>query len=234
MLIDNLVTRFQNGIVNRSVGDIFASMIQPDPTRFHTYFDDFNHYDPTAATGGYVETETGAGGTVAALDGQGGLLLLTTDALDNDNEFVQSVGEMFLFATGRRAFFRASFEVSEAIQSDFVIGLQIRDTSPLAVSDGVFFQSDDGDALLDFRSFNTTNVTDTAIATVVDATRLEVAFFWDGIDRIWYGVDGTVLGSITPGASLPNTELTVSFGYQNGVAGAETMTIDYIYAAMER
>lgn len=230
MLIDNLVTRLGDGITNVNVSDIFASMIQPDPTKFHTYFDDFNVY----RSGEYVETETGAAGTVAALDGNGGLLLLTTDALDDDLEFVQSVQEPFAFATGSRAFFRAVFQVSEATQSDFFMGLQVRDTTPLAVTDGVFFMSDDGDALLDFHSFNTTNVSATGVATVTAAEDLEVAFFWDGIDRIWYGVNGTVLGSITPAGSLPDTDLTVSFGYQNGVAGAETMTVDYVYAAMER
>ena len=228
--IDNIITRFPGGVTNREVGDIFNSLPQQDPTRLHQYYDDFNIF----VASHYVVTETGAAGTTAAADGDGGLLLLTTDALDNDNQFVQSAQETFLFATGTRAYFRALFQVSEVIQSDFFMGLQVRDTTPLAVTDGVFFRSDDGDALLDFTSFNTTNVTATGIATAVAATDTEVAFYWDGIDRIWYSVDGATLGSITPGASLPNTELTVSFGYQNGVAGAETMTVDYVYVAMER
>ncbi len=230
-LIDNLITRFPNGLTNRDVSNIFNSFPMPDPTLLHIYYDDFNAY---LAAGHYVETETGASGTVAGVDGGGGLVRITTDALDNDNEFVQSIREIFLFETGRRAWFRARFLVSEATQSDFVIGLQVRDTSPLAVADGVFFQKDDGDALLDFHSTNTTDTPSLAIATVVDATFLEVSFYWDGIDRIWFGVDDVVLGNITPGANLPNTELTVSWGYQNGVAGAETMDVDYIFAAMER
>jgi hypothetical protein len=230
-LIDNLVTRYENGVTNRGVGEIFNQLPMPDPTLLHVFFDDFNNF---IAAGKWVLTETGAAGATAGADGDNGIVVLTTDVLDNDNQFVQSVLENFLFATGKRAWFRARFQVSEATQSDFVIGLQVRDTSPLAVTDGVFFRCDDGDVLLDFTSFNTTNVTEAGVASMADATDIDVAFYWDGIDRIWAGINGNPVAVITPGASLPNTELTVSFGYQNGVAGAETMTVDYVYAAMER
>ena len=40
--------------------------------------------------------------------------------------------------------------------------------------------------------------------------------------------------SATLATYLPDTELTISFGVQNGEAVAKTMTIDYIFAARER
>ncbi len=229
--IDNLVTRYENGATNRDVGDIFNSLKTFDPTRLHTYFEDFDYF--TAAD--WTITEVGAGGTVALMDADGGRLLITTDVLDDDSEFANKIGESFLFAVGTPAFFRAVIQVSEATQSDFIIGLQITDTTPLAASDGVFFRSLDGVATIDFiAEAATVEVAAAAITTVVAAQDLELAFYWDGIDRIWFAVDGATLGSITPGASLPAEELTISFGYANGVAGAETMQVDYIYAAMER
>ncbi len=232
MFIDNLVTRFQNGVNNREVGDIFNSLPTMDPTKLHAFMDDFDLF--TAAD--WVVTEVGAGGTVALGNLTGGRLLLTTDVLDNDSEFLNKVGEGFLFETGKKAFFRALVNVSEATQSDFICGLQITDTTPLVATDGVYFRKDDGAATIDFiAEKNNVEVASAAIFTVVDATDLELAFYWDGIDRIWFGVNGNALGSITPGASLPDDELlTISFGYQNGVAGAETMAVDFIYAAMER
>ena len=183
---------------------------------------------PSGMTGGAVD--------IVLTNANGGRLLVTNAAADNDSSFSQKVGEGFLFATGKRAFFRALFQVSDATESDFIMGLQITDTTPLAVTDGVFFQKDDDDALLDFHvEKDSVQVDATGIFTVLDATDLEVAFYWDGIDRIWYGVNGTALGFVTPGASLPdNEELTVSFGIQNGEAVAKTMTVDYIFAAMER
>ena len=44
MFIDNQITRFGNGLTNRDVGDIFNSMPQPDPTRLHQYYEDFDYY----------------------------------------------------------------------------------------------------------------------------------------------------------------------------------------------
>jgi hypothetical protein len=42
-------------------------------------------------------------------------------------------------------------------------------------------------------------------------------------------------GSLSASSTyLPDTELTVSFGIQNGEAVAKTMTVDYIFAAKER
>jgi len=231
MLIDNEVTRLPNGITNAAINSIFASMKQPNPVLFHTFLDDFDRY----VAADWVVTEVGIA-TQALADGDGGLLLITNAAADDNSSFSQKVGESFTFETGRRAFFEARFQVSDATQSDFVMGLQITDTTPLDVTDGVFFQKDDGDALLDFHAEkDNVAVSATGVFTVVAATNLTVAFFWDGIDRIWYAVNGNVLGSITPAASLPDDEvLTVSFGVQNGEAVAKTMTVDYVYAAKER
>lgn len=230
-LIDNLVTRFENGVTNRSVGSIFASMKQMDPTIFHTYFEDFDYY--TAAD--WTVTEVGVATQVLA-DFDGGALLISTAALDNDSSFQQKVGESFLFALGKRLFFKCRFQVSDAVESDILIGLQITDTTPLDVTDGVFFLKPDGAATVNLLAEkNNVAVTASAIATLVNNTAIELSFFWDGIDRIWFGLGDVPIGILTPGVSLPDDEiLTLSFGIQNGVAGIKTMTMDYIYVAVER
>jgi hypothetical protein len=38
----------------------------------------------------------------------------------------------------------------------------------------------------------------------------------------------------TPATYLPDTELTISFGIQNGEAVAKTMSVDYVFCAAER
>jgi hypothetical protein len=229
--IDNLVTRYENGVTNRDVGDIFNSLKLPDPTRLHTYYEDFDYY----LAADWVVTEVGVA-TQVLQDADGGRLLITNAGADDNSSFQNKVGESFLFALGTPAFFRALLQVSDATQSDFIMGLQITDTTPLAVTDGVFFRKDDGDANLDFVAIkDSVAVESLAVFTVLDATDLEVAFYWDGIDRIWFAVNGTALGFITPGVSLPDDEvLTISFGIQNGEAAIKTMAVDFVYAAMER
>ena len=231
MLIDNLITRFPNGLTNRSPGEVFSSLPMPDPPRRHTFFEDFDVY--TAAD--WTVTVTGTG-TQAVANLDGGRILTTNSAGVNDSVYTQLANESFLFKVGYKAFFRCLFQVSDAVQSIVVAGLQITDTTPAAVTDGVYFLKADGAATIDFISTkNSTAVTASAIASMTSATDIELAFYWDGISRIWYSVDGTVLGYIDPGTSLPDDEvLTVSFGIENGEAVAKTMTTDYMFAAMER
>lgn len=229
-----MTTRFQKGITNALSNTTLASFIALDPTRAHVYFNDFDTY--VAGDWTITTTEAGAGSATEALTNEdGGVLLITNDNADNDADFFQKVGESFKFASGKKLWFKARFKVSDATESDFVFGLQITDTTPLAVTDGVYFQKDDGDTNLDFHvTKNGTSTSATAIATVANATYLVVGFYYDGVSAIKYFVDDVQLGtSVT--TNLPDDEeLTISFGIQNGAAAAKTMSVDYIFAAKER
>ena len=229
-------TNFTKGVNNITAQNILGQMIQLDPTQMHTYFTDFDEYHAV----NWTVTETQAGATQALANVDGGVLLLTNSAADNDLNALQKVGESFKFEAGKKLFFKTRFAVSDATESDFVIGLQITDTTPLAVTDGVYFRKDDGDANLDFVVVkDSTASTATAIATVANNTYLTVGFYYNGVDEIVYAasVDNnnpTVLGKL-PVTNLPDDEeLTISFGIQNGEAVAKTMSIDYIFVSKER
>lgn len=235
MLIDNRVTRYGEGVTNRDVANIFASLKTMDPTRYHQFFDDFDFY---VSGDVYTVTEIGTG-TDALSNADGGRLLLTTSGAGGDNEVLTKADESFLFETGNPIFFRALIQVDDVTLADVFFGLAIGTaTDPVgtAPTDGVYFQKDSGAATIDFvATKDSVQVADTAVATLVDATDVELAFFWDGIDRIWYAIDGTVTGFITPGASLPDDEvLTVLMAVEASTAAARTMAIDYVLAAKER
>lgn len=223
-------TRYAGGVTNVDKGDPMSMLRVPHPGYMHMFFDDFDKY----VAADWTVTEVGIA-TQALTDLDGGNLLITNAAADNDSSFSQKVGESFLFESGKELMFEARFKVSDATQSDFVIGLQITDTTPLDVTDGVFFQKDDGDANLDFHvEKNNTATSASAISTVADDTFIKVAFYYDGKSAIKYYVDGVHVGtSVT--TNLPDDEaLTVSFGIQNGEAVAKTMTLDYILVAKQR
>jgi len=181
--------------------------------------------------------EDGTGSATEAMtSGAGGQFLITNAAGDNDHDFFNLKGESFLITGSKRAYFSARFKVSDATQSDFVMGLQITDTSPLAVSDGIFFIKDDGDTNLDFIVEKDSTSTDTtAIHTMADDTFVTVAFFVDpDTALVHYSVNNAEPVGVV-NTNLPdNEELTVSFGIQNGAAAAKTMTIDYITVIVER
>ncbi len=237
--------RFPNGVTNVTSGSATGMLGVPDPTTYHTFFTDFDDY---AATDWLITTtEAGAGSaTEAVSDADGGVLVITNDAADNDLDFFQWAGvdssaarETFTFTAGKELFFKARFKVSDVTQSDFFVGLHNVDTTPVgasapAVTDGVLLYSTDGSATLDFYHYaSSTATSSTGIATLVDDTYVTVGFYYNGLTDIQAFVNDVKVATITP-ATLVSTELSVSFGIQNGEAVAKIMSLDYIYVAKKR
>lgn len=220
--------RYPNGVTNVDADAIFSELKNLDPTQFHTFFRDFDVF------ANWTTTTVGAG-SAALADEDGGAVLLTNAAADDDSTAIQHDTESFLFETGKKLYFKARLKVSDATQSDLVVGIQITDTTPFDVTDGVFFKKDDGDTNLDFVvEKNNTNTESTAITTISDDTYFVVSFYYDGVDKILFDVDGTVLGSSVTTNLPDDEELTVSIAVQNGEAVAKTMSIDYAFVAKER
>jgi hypothetical protein len=225
-----MTTRFPNGLTTAASTAPMGDFILPDPTSAHMYMEDFDYY--TAAD--WTVTEVGVA-TQALADADGGRLLITNAAADDDSSFSQKIGESFLFETGKKMWFDAKFQINDATQSDMVMGLQITDTTPLDVTDGVFFIKADAATTIDFLVEKDDTATTTAsVATMADATDIRLSFFYNGVDEIKIFADGVHVGtSVT--TNLPDDEvLTVSFGVQNGEAVAKTMSVDYIMVAKER
>jgi len=233
-----MTTNFPNGITNADRGSEFEKLILPDPTQAHVYFNDFTTY--VAGDWTITTTEGGTGNASEALTNvAGGALLITNDDADNDSDEFQLAVESFKFASGKKSWFKTRFKVSDATQSDWIIGLCITDTTLIdAMSDGVYFKKDDGDASIDFAlELNGSATEASGIATQSDDTFVTLGWYFDGdtTNGIKYYVDGTHKGTQTTMTNLcTDEELAVSFALQNGAAAAKTMTMDYIFAAQER
>lgn len=209
----------------------------PGDLAWSVLFNDFQHpTDYNTSDWTLTTVEAGASSATEAIsNADGGILLITNDAADDDSDFFQLAKETFKFEAGKRILFAMRLKVSDATQCDFVAGLQITDTTPLAVSDGVYFRKDDGDAFLDFVVVkDSVATTDTAIFTVSNDTYMVLAFEYNGYDAIYPWING-VRGQKVAVTNLPDDEeLTLSFGIQNGEAVAKTMSVDYYYVAKER
>ena len=227
-------THFTNGVSNRAVGNTLYDWGYLDPTKYHTYFNDFDTIIATDWV--FTTTEAGSGSATEAIqDEAGGVLKLTNDDADNDNDFLQLVPETFKWSSTKEMFFCTRFKVSDATQSDLVIGLQIRDTTPLDVTDGLFFTKADGSASMTFSVEKNNTATSTTVGTLVSDTYVRVGFFYNPLDYKFHIFlnDVEVASSVNTNA-VDDEELTVSIGLQNGEAVAKTMSVDYILVSQER
>lgn len=207
---------------------------------FSTLFTDFHDY--AAADWVITTTEAGAGSATEAVGNlAGGVLVVTNDAADDDNDFFQwaggkgAVAETFKFVSGKKLQFAFRGKLSDATQSDFFAGLYITDTDPVGgLTDGIYFRKLDGSTTLYLVAEKDSVETTLAVATLADDTYVMLEFYYDGGDRISAFVDGSRVGSIAVTTAPDDEELALSFGIQNGAAAAKVLSVDYIGASQER
>lgn len=226
------MTRYPNGLSTRGSRDPFGAYTHPDQTDEHRFIDDFNTY----ASANYTNTTVGSG-TAAIVNADGGVLALVTSATSSDSVYLQKVGEGYSFETGKPAWFLARFSVS-ALTSVVVAGLQVTDTTPEDVTDGIYFLSTTATGVVTIyvRKNASTGSASAVAGTLVAGVMTELAWYWDGKDTVNFYQDHVQKGSITGVAAsyLPDTTTTPSFGLRTTSAAAKTMNVDTIYVSKSR
>ena len=208
--------------------------------RFEDDFFDFNTGDRWTAT-------TTDSGTVAVIDGDGGVLQLEASggtAADNDQTIVSSTNEIITVTAGRTIDFRARIKLTEADtdKANFAIGLsdtvaadfmQDDGDGPDASYDGaVFFKVDGGTKIQTEVSNAGTQVTDTDAGDFSsgDWHDLRILITSDSGDTeatCKFYVDG-VLGA-TSALTIAGLEpMHIVATVKNGSAALETLLVDYV------
>lgn len=239
MPIPNMTTNLPNGITNvvDATASTLGSLPFPDPSRCHTWWDDFDDY--TAAQ--WTITETGSG-TRAVGDIDGGVLVITNAAADNDRNFLQWSGntngatvETWLWEAGKSMWMKARLKISDATESDLAIGLYVTDTDPLAITDGLWFSKADGSTSLIFNATASSTAQTVTAATLASNTFFTCGFWWDanlGTLTVYY--NDNPVGVLTSTTTFPTTELAHSFGIQNGEGVAKVLSLDYLLVSKDR
>lgn len=217
------------------------------PQDLCVFFDDFFEYTATDWT--ITTEEDGTGDASEAItDGVGGLLLITNDNLEDDNDIHECKAEAFKLAAGKPLWFKARVAIDDTGLAEWFIGLTINtgDTivaGDMVVTDGVYFVGGPTDVAADYleaRCEKGSAEDCTAHVAIVNATYYELAFFFDGVNTVYFYVDGAFIGKtvesdFASSVNIPDTEeLAVAFGVCNSSGVIRTMTIDYIFVAQQR
>jgi len=222
-------TRYPYGVTNVVKESPLGMIGVPNPFKVAMYANDFHVY----TAGDWTVTATGTS-PVAVTDADGGVLTITTGAVENDGDFLESQGESWTVEAGKKMWLLAKVRLSDATQSDFVFGLHSTSTTPQVAANRFLFEKVDGSAAVYFNSDDNTNDEDSAtVATLVDATWVELGAYYDGKGTITLFADGIKKATFTP-TTVPTTELALGLGFLSGAAGAKTCDFDYILVAKER
>jgi len=223
------VSRFPNGIATNEIQQNMGQFILPDVTQAHVFFDDFNSIIPL---GGYVLTGSAP---PDILDEDGGVVLAETTAMDNNLTSLQWFKGIFQFESGKQLWAKYTFKVSEVLQSEVVVGLQITNITPFTgVTDGVFFRKIDGDATLQLVVVKDSIETVTDVLEMIDDTYVTVGFYFDGANKIsiFSLNEGIAKSSVL---NLPDDEvLAPIFAVKTGEAAVKNLSVDYMFVAKER
>ena len=237
--------RYPSGVSTAVKGSVLWNYPAQDPTKTFEYFNDFHSY----AAGDWTITRVGTTPTEAlTADEPFGALLLTMAATDNSADQLQLTTENFTLTSGKKAWFKTRFKVSDATQSDFLMGLAVLDSTLISagsglgddVTDGIFFYKDDGSTAIKLSCQKDATTGQISPLTVATCGTAYVTLGWeyDGASSIRAYVNDALVGTLdltsTPATYLPDTPVTVSMAMMNGEAVAKTMTIDYVFAAIER
>jgi hypothetical protein len=182
-------------------------------------------------------TEGGSGNASEALaaDELNGALVLTNDDADADSDSLQLTEESYKPTSGKRLWFETKCKVSDADDVEMLIGLCITDTTPLDASNRINFRIVEGNASIMCQADSTA---DSAVSTdsgvdAADNTYVTLGFYWDGKNKVEYFVNRELVATTTSG--IPTAEnLCVTMYIENGAAGGDTLTVDYIYVCQER
>ena len=162
----------------------------------------------------------------------GNRALLTTAQNENDSVELQVVGTPFQLASGHPLYFGAKIAISDATQSDFIIGLASKDTNMIAAhaiaiaDDGVYFYKLDAVTAIIAAYEKTGTVATNTVGTAMDTSKHVYEFFYDGVGSLTFYFDGAQVAVISAG--WPTVVLSPSVGLAAGAAAAKTADIEWM------
>lgn len=210
-----------------------------DQTTVVRYFDDFvGHSDIVLASPtSHTVTKVGAG-TIAfsTLTGGGGAILLTNAAADNDAISIQHKSESFKYVSGKAWSMKTRVILSDATESDLMVGVAITDTTPLDATDYIAFVKADGAATVSLVLCKNSTTTTIGATTLADATAVVLgARYVPKKQAVEFLVNEVVVASTTTLTNLcDDEELAMTIHWQNGAAAAKNLNVDYVDICFER
>jgi hypothetical protein len=234
--------RYSTGVSTRARTHPFAFLPEPDPSRVHRYFNDFDVY----LASDWTRSLNGGTGTTALVAGDGGLINTVNTAGATDMVQHQLAVATFNVTAsttsqaGKDMWFGIRMKVDSATLSTVLVGLYtVKSTAATtAPTDGFWFKKTAAAAAIDMIDSTGSTLTATSTgASFADDTFVELAWHYATGPNATNELRGFVNGAQTCSRTIttaPTGNLALSFVQMNSSAVARTTTIDWLYVAKER
>jgi len=246
----NRPDRSPNGIGTNYREDIKGLYGQPDPTQWHTFFEDFDFLPATSKLTAVV-VGTGAG-VITALDG--GQLVITNSAAGSDATSYNATVSTFSPASNRSLIAEAKFEVDDVTNAHAGLAMCPSASTPFTYTEGIAIRKIAGanTFTIEVKKAGTTAATLAFGGVGCTAnTQFTVGFAYKGPSpgqatalgagqEFLFKLDlndgnGPRYQSLwVPTANIPTNLLGPSVGVLNNTAVARVMRLDYVFAAKDR
>ena len=210
-------TRYPNGVSTDPIGYSLANYPLPNPTDVYTDFTDFSQY----VSGDWTVTNTSSHATIGLVAGAGGILKIVGGAssVTSDIGAVQSNPLDFNFSSTQQVWGTYYIKATTALNDQILVGLTSSNAT-LAPSDGIYFNKAAGSTNIDFVvKKSSTATTQSAVATLVDATYIKLSFYYNGKDAVDVFVNDAKVYSQT---TLTNLPTSTALGQGIGLKAAAT------------
>lgn len=182
-----------------------------------------------------THTSAGTGASIVqASNIRGGVMNLSPASNDNDGINMQHQEAAFSIASGTTSpiYFGIRYQVDEATQTDFVVGLVEKD--PVTIdgsSHGIFFKTTDGGTYVKACVMKDGTTTKTLVATTgltADTWYIDEFIAWStGSVEYWH--NGSTVGKYT--SNVPTTDLAVTIAFETGASNTSNdFFVDWIRA----
>ena len=178
----------------------------------------------------WTVTATGTAPVAASLLPDAKIIITTQASTEYSGDNMQILCTRFKFDAGKPLYFGAKVTMSEATQSDLLVGLCGTDTTltnassshAVAVSaGGAFFSKIDGGTTGYFKTVTTATEINSATAFTADTNPHWYEFYWDGYTLTGY-YDGVAVASF--GSGVTTEVLTPSICFRKGDTAATAYT----------
>lgn len=224
-------TNIPSGITNAALDTVMQSYGAPDPTVFHTYFNDFDVYtagDWTNTATGVVTNSILASGAV-----DGGILSMVNSAANNDLNSLQLKAATFGLIAGNKWWLKARFSVDSATNAALILGLIQTTTTPFTVVNGAYFSKTAATNLLLANVTSASTTSSVAVGSLANATSVNVGLHYNGDSTITVYLNNAKVGALAT-TNMPTTNLNLTLAVANGTAALNTLLVDYVLVSTER